>query len=46
MNGSGPLCEARGVTHDFVLPSGRRVRVLESIDLAVQPEEPEAFSSR
>ncbi len=35
----GPLCEARGVKHEFVLPSGRRVHVLESVDLAIQPEE-------
>ncbi len=34
-----PLCEARGVTHEFVLPSGRRVPVLEGVDLAVRPEE-------
>jgi NitT/TauT family transport system ATP-binding protein len=33
------LCEARNVGHDFLLPNGRPLRVLEDIDLAIQPEE-------
>src|SRR5262249_32143229 len=33
------LCEARGVGHDFILPNGKSLRVLEGIDLAIRPEE-------
>jgi NitT/TauT family transport system ATP-binding protein len=33
------LCEARGVSHDFHLPSGKSLRVLEDIDLAIGPNE-------
>ncbi len=33
------LCEARGITHDFRLPSGQALRVLEDIDLAIGPNE-------
>ncbi|MBI5167923.1 MAG: nitrate/sulfonate/bicarbonate ABC transporter ATP-binding protein [Candidatus Eisenbacteria bacterium] len=33
------LCELRGVNHDFVQPSGQRLRVLEGIDLQVRPDE-------
>jgi len=33
------LCEARGVGHDFRLPSGQCITVLEGIDLAVRPRE-------
>ncbi len=33
------LCEARGVGHDFTLPNGKSLRVLEGIDLAIRPEE-------
>ena len=36
---NGPLCEARGVYHDFLLPNGRPRRVLEDINLAIQPDE-------
>ena len=36
---TGALCEARGVGHDFKLPSGQCITVLEGIDLAVQPRE-------
>jgi NitT/TauT family transport system ATP-binding protein len=35
----GMLSEARAVSHDFRLPSGRSLRVLEDIDLAVGPSE-------
>jgi NitT/TauT family transport system ATP-binding protein len=33
------LCEARGVGHDFTLPNGKPLRVLENINLAVKPQE-------
>jgi NitT/TauT family transport system ATP-binding protein len=34
-----PLCELRGVFHEFPLPNKARLRVLEDIHLAVQPSE-------
>jgi NitT/TauT family transport system ATP-binding protein len=36
---AAPLCEARGISHEFKLPSGQSLRVLENIDLAVRPRE-------
>jgi NitT/TauT family transport system ATP-binding protein len=33
------LCELKGVQHDFTLPSGQSLRVLEGIDLVVRPDE-------
>src|SRR2546425_12383488 len=33
------LCEARGVWHDFMLPNGMPMRVLEDINLAVNADE-------
>jgi NitT/TauT family transport system ATP-binding protein len=33
------ICEARGVSHDFVLPNGKPLRVLEGIDLKIYPNE-------
>ena len=33
------LCEARYVTHDFVMPNGTKLRVLEEIDVAIKPLE-------
>src|ERR1044071_3058966 len=33
------LCEARGVSHEFALPNGAPMRVLEDISLAVRPNE-------
>jgi NitT/TauT family transport system ATP-binding protein len=36
---TGALCEERGVWHDFTLPNGKPLRVLENINLAVQPNE-------
>ena len=33
------LCEARHVSHDFVLPNGTPLRVLHDISLAVRPNE-------
>src|SRR5215472_4015605 len=33
------LCAAHGVFHDFHLPSGKSLRVLENIDLAIGPNE-------
>src|SRR5881397_4011604 len=34
-----PLCEARGVSHEFTLPNGKPLRVLDDINLAVHPGE-------
>ncbi len=39
MTTEGPLCEARGVTQEFVLPNGRAFRALEDVSLVVRPEE-------
>jgi len=36
---SATLCEARGVTQEFHLPSGRSLRVLENVDLSIGPDE-------
>ena len=33
------LCEARNVTHDYVMPTGSRLRVLEGINVAIKPFE-------
>lgn len=33
------LAEARHLTHDFRLPNGRALRVIEEIDLAIRPDE-------
>jgi NitT/TauT family transport system ATP-binding protein len=33
------LCEARNVTHDFVMPNGAKLRVLEEVNVAVKPLE-------
>jgi NitT/TauT family transport system ATP-binding protein len=33
------LCEVRGVTHEFKLPGGSMLRVLQGVDLAVRPRE-------
>jgi NitT/TauT family transport system ATP-binding protein len=33
------LCEVRGVAHEFLLPNGQRLRVLEGISIAVRPRE-------
>src|ERR1041385_6556007 len=33
------LCEARNVSHDFVMPNGSKLRVLENINVAVKPSE-------
>jgi NitT/TauT family transport system ATP-binding protein len=33
------LCEARNVSHDFVMPNGSKLRVLEDISIAVKPLE-------
>jgi NitT/TauT family transport system ATP-binding protein len=34
-----PLCEVRGVSHEFALPNKASLRVLQDISLAVQPNE-------
>src|SRR5262249_14710928 len=33
------LCEVRGIDHEFPQPTGKPLRVLEDINLAVLPEE-------
>lgn len=33
------LCEARGISHDFVLPNGKPLRVLEDVSVDVRPGE-------
>src|SRR5207248_4904488 len=33
------LCEIRGVWHDFTLPNGKPLRVLEDVNLGVKPNE-------
>src|SRR5437762_560384 len=33
------LSETRGVFHDFLLPNGKPLRVLENINLAIKPNE-------
>src|ERR1051326_338515 len=34
-----PLCEERHVFHDFLLPSGKPLRVLDDINLTIEPSE-------
>ena len=36
---AGALCEIRGISHDFLLPNGQTLRVLEDVSLAVRPNE-------
>ena len=36
---TGALCEARNVSHEYVMPSGSRLRVLENINVAIKPSE-------
>lgn len=33
------LCEARNISHDFMMPNGSKLRVLEDINVAVKPFE-------
>jgi NitT/TauT family transport system ATP-binding protein len=33
------LCEARSITHDFVMPNGSTLRVLEDVSVAIKPLE-------
>lgn len=33
------LCEARNVSHEYTMPSGSRLRVLEGINVAIKPSE-------
>jgi NitT/TauT family transport system ATP-binding protein len=33
------LCETRNVSHDFVMPNGAKLRVLEDINLVIKPSE-------
>ena len=33
------LCEARNVTHEYLMPNGNRLRVLEEINLRIRPSE-------
>ncbi len=36
---TGALCEAKRISHDFALPSGSQVKVLEDISLEIHPNE-------
>ncbi len=36
---TAPLCEIDGVSHEFRLPSGQRLKVLDDVSLAVKPNE-------
>jgi len=36
---SDVLCEARNVSHDFVMPNGAKLRVLDDINVAIKPSE-------
>jgi NitT/TauT family transport system ATP-binding protein len=36
---TGVLCEARNISHDFVMPNGSKLRVLENINVAIKPSE-------
>ena len=33
------LCEARNVSHDFIMPNGSKLRVLEDVSVAIKPLE-------
>ncbi len=33
------LCEARDVTHEYVMPNGNKLRVLQDINVAIKPSE-------
>jgi NitT/TauT family transport system ATP-binding protein len=33
------VCEARSISHDFVLPNGKPLRVLEDVNLSIQSDE-------
>src|SRR5437763_13709790 len=33
------LCEIRNISHDFVMPNGSKLRVLENINVAIKPSE-------
>jgi len=33
------LCEARGVTHEYAMPTGTKLRVLEDVNIAIKPSE-------
>lgn len=39
MNDSNPLCETRNLFHDFHLPNGKPLRVLEDVNLELHPNE-------
>jgi NitT/TauT family transport system ATP-binding protein len=36
---NGTLCEVRDVSHDFTLPNGKPLRVLQDVSLAIRPRE-------
>jgi NitT/TauT family transport system ATP-binding protein len=38
-SGNAALCEVRDVTHEFVQPGGRTLRVLKDVTLAIEPNE-------
>src|SRR5437763_15034839 len=33
------LCEIRNVSHDFLMPNGAKLRVLENVNVAIKPSE-------
>src|SRR5207302_5513002 len=33
------LCEARHISHDYMMPSGSKLRVLEDVSVAIKPSE-------
>src|ERR1700760_682273 len=37
--GNGSLCEARDVSHEFKLPNGQKLLVLDDVSLAIRPNE-------
>lgn len=38
LNGQN-LCEVRNVSHDFILPNGKEMRILEQVNLEIKPNE-------
>lgn len=39
LHGRDLLCEARGVSHDFILPNGKPLRVVDNVSLTVAADE-------
>jgi NitT/TauT family transport system ATP-binding protein len=34
-----PICELKGISHDFLQPNGQHLRVLNQVDLTLYPNE-------